>query len=327
MPKVSVIIPVYNTKRFLSQCIDSLRNQTMQDIEIIAIDDGSTDGSFEMLCEYKKKDKRIIVAKNKKKGVGSARNTGFELATGEYVGFLDSDDFVSKTMYEKLYNKAKLLDADVAIGSVNLYDEQTGEEEPFRPAELYDKFEVYSPFNARNFPEIIQYIGIWDRIYKKEFLHKNDILNVDISYEDHFYSVQSTVLADKICVVNEPFYKYRKNVGTSITDKEKKSDRLKIALLEQKQLCKNLLIEEMIYPIFRTSFLFFQFNEALFLLRHTAKFRNYKKIFNAMREMMVDGDYDYLETVYYNGMNIFSNYLQKNQLLRSYFWMKTRQKL
>lgn len=324
MCKVSIIMPVYNTKKFLKESLDSLMKQTLKDIEIIAIDDGSTDGSYELLLEYQKKDKRIIVAKNKKKGVGSARNTGFELSTGEYIGFLDSDDFVDKTMYEKLYKKAEAGNAEVAIGGVNLYNMQTGEEEPFRQYDLYEKYSSYPCFNAKRFPEIIQNIGIWDRIYKREFLVENSILNVDVSYEDHFYSIQTTVLADRICVVNEPFYKYRKNAGTSITDRECKSDKLKFALFEQKKMSKEFLINEHVYQIFQNPFLFYQYQEALYCMQNASKKKNFKALFDYLREMTNDADYGYLQTVTYNGIDCFARYIQNNQKRKCYFWLKNR---
>ena len=323
MIKVSVIIPVFNTKKFLPQCIESLRQQTLKDIEIISVDDGSTDGSYELLLEYSKLDNRIKVLKNARKGVGAARNTGFDYATGDYIGFVDSDDFVENTMYEKLYTKAILNAVDIAIGGVSLYYADTKREEGFRPEDLYTQYEAYPFFNAKRFPEIIQNIGIWDRIYKKNFLIQNAILNTeDIGFEDHFFTIQTMALADRVCVVNEPFYKYRKNVGTSLTDNEKKIDKHKLDIIEMGRRSKQFLKAEYVYQIFRKPFLFYQFSTALYHQKNAVSFSTFRKIFNILKDTTDLEDYDYLKTVDYNRINRFAFYIKRNQVLQCYFWCK-----
>ena len=137
MVKVSIIVPVYNARQFIEECVGSLRNQTLEEIEILAVDDGSTDGSYEWLCETAAMDSRLTVLKNKRrKGVGGARNTGYEKASGKYIGFMDADDFADPDFYEKLYLKAEAAKADVAIGNVSLLYMETGKKEPFRNTEL-----------------------------------------------------------------------------------------------------------------------------------------------------------------------------------------------
>lgn len=113
MPKVSVIIPVYNTEKYLRKCLDSVCNQTLSDIEIICVNDCSPDNSLEILNEYAQKDNRIkVINFEENKGVSIARNTGIDSATGEFIGFVDADDFVDLDFYEKLYNKATETGAD-----------------------------------------------------------------------------------------------------------------------------------------------------------------------------------------------------------------------
>ena len=125
MPKVSVIIPVYNTEKYLRRCFDSVVNQTLSDIEIICINDCSTDNSLEILQEYASKDKRIKLIDFKvNKGAAIARNIGIDAATGEYIGFVDSDDFVDLDFYEKLYKKAAETGADAVKGKLFLYDNE-----------------------------------------------------------------------------------------------------------------------------------------------------------------------------------------------------------
>ena len=110
--KVSIIVPVYNVEKYLKRCINSLINQTLQDIEIIVVDDGSTDNSGQIIKEYQEKNSNIKYYKKENGGLSDARNYGMKYAPSEYIAFLDSDDFVDKTMYEKMYNKAIEENAD-----------------------------------------------------------------------------------------------------------------------------------------------------------------------------------------------------------------------
>src|SRR5574344_661413 len=124
--KVSIIIPVYNTEEYLDECLQSLINQTLKDIEIICIDDGSTDCSAEILHEYSLKDSRIKVLKQRNYGQSAARNKGLMFANGEYISFLDSDDFISEDMLEKLYCKAKEQNTDITMCGITVLNSQTG---------------------------------------------------------------------------------------------------------------------------------------------------------------------------------------------------------
>ena len=103
MAAVSVLIPVYNTEAYLRKCLDSITNQTLQDLEIICVDDGSTDGSADILREYRRRDSRIRIVTKRNGGLPSARNAGLDAASGEYVGFVDSDDWIEPDMFRRLY--------------------------------------------------------------------------------------------------------------------------------------------------------------------------------------------------------------------------------
>ena len=118
MFKVSIIVPVYNVQKYLVKCLDSLINQTLKDIEIICINDGSVDNSLDILQDYAKLDERIIIINKENEGQSVARNIGIESARGEYIGFVDSDDWVDLEYFERLYNSAKANDADIACAGV-----------------------------------------------------------------------------------------------------------------------------------------------------------------------------------------------------------------
>ena len=117
-PKVSVVVPIYNVEKYLRVCLDSLVGQTLKEIEIICVDDGSTDSSKEIIREYVKKDARVkMIAKEKNSGYGNSMNQGFDMAGGDYIGILESDDFAEPTMYEKLYAAAHENSLDMAKSS------------------------------------------------------------------------------------------------------------------------------------------------------------------------------------------------------------------
>ena len=113
MPKVSIVIPVYNVEKYLRQCLDSVVNQTLQDIEIICVNDGSKDSSLQIMHEYQAKDPRIKIIDKENSGYGASMNRGFDAATGEYLGIVESDDYAEPDMFEKLYAVAKADDLDV----------------------------------------------------------------------------------------------------------------------------------------------------------------------------------------------------------------------
>ena len=125
--KVSVILPVYNVEKYLKECLDSILNQTLQEIEVICVDDGSTDRSLEILREYEKKDKRVIVLTQENKGAGAARNKGLAIAKGEYLSFLDSDDFFASGMLEEAYRRCVEKKAQICVYQVLRYNEKTKE--------------------------------------------------------------------------------------------------------------------------------------------------------------------------------------------------------
>lgn len=115
MPKLSIIVPIYNVEKYLPRCIESILNQTFREFELILINDGSTDNCKEICEKYKKIDSRIIVVNKKNGGVSSARNFGIDISRGEYIGFVDPDDFIDANMYEILFNTANSYNSDMVI--------------------------------------------------------------------------------------------------------------------------------------------------------------------------------------------------------------------
>lgn len=205
MPKLSVIVPVYNTEKYLSKCLDSLTGQTLSDIEIICINDCSTDNSLAILNEYATRDNRIEVINFKENcGVSIARNTGIDVATGEYIGFVDSDDFIDSDFYEKLYNKAMETQADAVKG--NVYDCDENGNNPTL-TEFYDINDKVRK-NKANF-----LYGFTSGIYKTNLIKKHNIcFPENISYfEDPYFNVAVTLIFNKIETIDSARYYYVKH--------------------------------------------------------------------------------------------------------------------
>lgn len=215
MSKVSVIIPVYNTSKYLNKCLDSVCNQTLKDIEIICINDCSADNSLEILKEYASKDERIkIIDFKENKGAAAARNAGIDIACGEYIGFVDSDDFVDLDFYEKLYNAAVENDADAAKG--NYKDAASG----LIDYNLNKKIEE----NKDNF--VYAYCSA---IFRRKIVEENTIrFPILKDMEDPVFTLKFTIQAKKILIVdtNINIVRRQNSATSSALTIEKLKDKL-----------------------------------------------------------------------------------------------------
>lgn len=220
MLKVSVVVPVYNAEKYLNKCIDSLINQSLKDIELIFVDDGSTDSSVSIINDYKENDVRIKLLSQSNSFAGTARNNGFNSAAGEYVIFLDSDDYFDAEMLEEMYNKAVADDADVCVCSAKRIDETTGD---ITYPEFYLNTKVLpeaTPFSADDISDRIFNFtspAPWNKLFKSSFVKSNGILFQSIKKtNDLFFIFANLSLADRITYVNKPFVNYRFNNPKSL---------------------------------------------------------------------------------------------------------------
>lgn len=275
--KISIIVPVYNAEKYLRQCLDSIISQTLKDIEIICVDDGSTDSSNQILREYQKYDSRIQLITQKNNGLGAARNVGLAVASGEFIGFVDSDDFIDTNWFSALYEKAQKFQADVAIGNIKLYFQKYQETKLYRDNSLYQKLAAFNFFQAASLPNIITNIGVWDRIYRRTFLGQYNLKNPEhVIYEDALFSIQTSILANRITVVDNVYYYYRKNTGTAITDQEIGNDSFKLDFLKNSIEIKNFLQQKKNYSIFYTYYLKYFLSNALW---HQSNISNRKTFY------------------------------------------------
>lgn len=228
--KISVIIPVYNAELYLEQCIKSVMYQTLEDIEIILLDDGSTDNSSNICYKLSKLDKRIRFFSNKNIGQGLERNLGIRYAKGEYVAFLDSDDMYRKNMLEKLYSFAKNNDADiVSCGFQNFSTKTLLDEHPLRDEILCGK-EMIRKFML----DLISYankdgysgcIAVWDSIYRREVIQENNLNFVserDYYSEDLLFKLDFLKHTHKMILCKDNFYMYRVNDTSYTNDIDKR---------------------------------------------------------------------------------------------------------
>lgn len=206
--KVSVIIPVYNVYDYLDKCLDSLVHQTLKDIEIIVVNDGSPDDSDKIIAKYQKRYPRKIVSLTKKNGgQGSARNLGLTKAQGKYVAFVDSDDYIEKDMLEAMYNKASKTNSDIVICSTNVVSLN------------YDvlKCEHTLMYHDKTMDTILGKMAVWDKLYKKELF--DDIkFREKVWYEDIDVTFKLLTKASKISFIDKPFYNYLLRPGSTMNN-------------------------------------------------------------------------------------------------------------
>ena len=219
-PKISVIIPVYNASEYLGQCLDSVLLQTFSDIEVICVNDGSTDDSLDILQGYAMFDERLKIISQENAGPGAARNNGIKQATGEYIIFLDADDFFEPDMLEKMVAKAEEDNADIVMCDFCVFDNKTGKTTPSSLV-LGDFFQkkLFNPNDWKTNLFDINYPGVWNKLIKADLIHKNNITFDEHAkcYEDNLFMIIATTLAKKISLVDQVCVFYRRNQDTQIT--------------------------------------------------------------------------------------------------------------
>ncbi len=202
--KVSVVIPIYNMEKYLLQCLDTVCNQTLRDIEIICVDDGSTDTSSALLAQYAQQDARVRIITQARTGVSAARNAGIRAARGEYLSILDADDFYHLDMLEYSYFRAKEMDADICIFMAEEYNESTGKTYPMdwwpRRHWLPEK-ESFSSFDISESIFCITSGWAWDKLFKTEMIRRHNItFQNQRTTNDARFVFMAYALAERICL-------------------------------------------------------------------------------------------------------------------------------
>ena len=221
MPKLSVLVPVYNVEKYLGECLASLASQTLKDIEIICVNDGSTDNSPKIIQRYAKKHKNFIVINKPNSGYGDSMNQGLERASGEYIGIVESDDFIESNAFEELYKLAKKTSADIVKANF-FYHNASGD----KLHKVIKSQELDTPTSlADNSDILIEEPGIWSAIYRRDFLNANKIrflTTPGASYQDTGFHYKSFCAAKSIVYTKHAYLHYRTdNAGSSVKSLEK----------------------------------------------------------------------------------------------------------
>lgn len=218
MPRLSIIVPIYNVEKYLSRCIESILNQTFKDFELILVNDGSTDNCKEICEKYKRMDSRIIVANKKNGGLSSARNLGIDISKGDYIGFVDSDDFIDVHMYEILLNTINAYDSDIVICDyykVNEYDikkyEKMKSNNKDIKVENINNIDVIERIITRD----IKIVVAWNKIYKRS-LFDNLRYKEGVICEDEFLAHRIFYKCNKVSIINQKLYYYIQRKGSII---------------------------------------------------------------------------------------------------------------
>lgn len=231
-PLVSIIVPVYNVERYLDRCLHSLITQTLRNIEIIIVDDGSTDNCPQMCDEYEQKDSRIKIIHKKNEGLGLARNSGLDIASGQYVAFIDSDDFVDNRMFEKLLSSAEKNNADVVYCGYNIYGTSVESIKKYVSTEQIIKGQNYCLSFLKEMighdpndetSHIRMLYSVWKSIYKKEIIDKYNIRfcsERQFISEDIIFHIDFLQHANVINIIPDVLYYYCLNLS-SLTKKYK----------------------------------------------------------------------------------------------------------
>lgn len=245
-PKVSIIVPVYNAEKYLERCINSLKNQTLEDIEIILVDDFSTDSSLEICNKMAMEDSRIKVIHKENEGAGFARNAALKIATGEYIGFADSDDFIDIDMFKTLYEKAEKYNSDLVMSGVLFVDGNMFSEEGECIRKAY--FDKDTHFDTEESLKELRMgiigatpddvddskygMSIWKNLFKNEVIKKNNITfqsEREMLSEDALFMIDYIYFIEKATGINEAFYNYCRNEGS--ISKSYKKDRFEKSLV------------------------------------------------------------------------------------------------
>ncbi len=227
MAKVSIVIPVYNVQKYLEECMESVVGQTLKSIEIICVNDGSTDHSLEILKGFQARDERIVLLDQENGGYGHAVNQGINAAAGEYIGIVEPDDYIEPDMYQKLYETAERYKLDFVKADFYRFKTGADGEREFSCNHLSPKQQDYNKvFNPSRDPETLRYImNTWSGIYRRAFLEKHQIRHNETpgaSFQDNGFWFQTFVCGERAMIIDKPFYRNRRdNPDSSVNSREK----------------------------------------------------------------------------------------------------------
>ena len=285
--KVSVVVPVYNVERYIARCISDLTRQTLRDIEIICVDDGSDDASGKLLDELAATDGRIRVIHQANAGAGAARNAGLAVATGEYVFFFDPDDSCSRHMLKGMYRRAKRMEADIVIAGKCIYDAESGK--------LLNKYGFHrniwtfkQPFSGQDMAEYAFTLAKsvpWDKLFRRQFVEDNGLRFQNTRRSnDVFFVNMALALAKRIALVPHAYYRYsRDRIGSLQSNK----DKTPLVFLEAYTALEAGLRARGLFQTFARTYARTFWRSALFNLRRFREYANVEACYGRVRSIML----------------------------------------
>lgn len=252
MPLISVIVPVYNVEKYLAKCLDSLVSQTIQDLEIIVINDGSTDSSYNIMELYADKYTCIHIYNQENMGISYTRNKGIELAQGTYISFIDSDDYVREDMFERLYEKAHEEQLDLTV--CDFYEVYEKEQRQ----EVY-KLPSFESCALKDMPSLLFDINAspWNKLYRRDFIMEQQLrFPSDVKYEDTYVLLNAFLKAKNIGKVDQPLLYYIIHEGSETTV----MDRRVFDIFKVLKMINEDYRSEKAYPIYKEQLEYFNAN-------------------------------------------------------------------
>ncbi len=297
--KISIIIPVYNVERYLRECLDSILNQSLADLEIILINDGSTDSSLNILEEYAEKDSRFIVVSQENQGAGTARNRGIELAKGEYLAFVDPDDYIETDAMEILYNYIKKNNAQVVqfrYREFNDYSKKYSKPAPFPKILKKNNNEYYNMKDIKRGHLYRFGMAVWNRIYSAEFIKDSHIVFAPARCnEDNLFSLSMLIKADKIYYLDKVLYTYRcrkSSITAGISD-------INFEVFRVIELFKRFLIQNNLFDELEYEFKEYMLNLLVFSYQRIPN-SSHEKFKNRCLEFISEKEFNKIKSKFFN---------------------------
>lgn len=295
---VSVIVPIYNAEKFLDKCLHSIVTQSYPYLEIICVNDGSTDESPEIIEKYRKRDSRIVVINQENKGLSAARNAGTDKASGNYITYVDADDFIEVNMIEVMLKNIITYDTDIVFEAVWPYDDLTKTRLP-KEVPYFTLSWIDSSFDNRAFSytELLDELFLlpvmaWAKLYNAEFLKKSGVRFPDgLIYEDNIFFFGLLFKTNKISIDRRQLYNYRLNVRNSIINSPKKRVFDMIEIMDRLEA---LLKKQPFYESIKLDFLLYRINSLMRPLKFLGG-KTERKYFYKLQEEFLN-----IDLLYYN---------------------------
>ena len=308
----SIIVPVYNVENYIKECLDSIKNQSFIDFEVLCIDDGSTDNSLKILQEYANNDARFKVSSQKNQGQGVARNKAIDVATGKYLLCVDPDDIIDLDTLEILNNRLREQDVDLILFDYQIFGDIVKTENVYLSDEIEKTLKLsisdnqifnWQSFAKGNISKIPQMPCT--KVCSRKFIKENSLkFSPNKLGEDHIFSIGATLLANKILYVQKPLYHYRKRVGSAVNRVSKEN----ICIFENIKRIKDFLIKENIFEKIRNDYENYCLD--VLIINYPNIPKNFQKEyiersrkilsnrgFNIFRKK-IDGDFSFLEKIF-----------------------------